>query len=183
MKKNATPLHAASAGHCGALHPAVNLCPAMHTLIQTIEVNQPLRTVYNQWTQFEEFPAIMGSIMSVKQVSSRILHVSARIAGVLREWDAEIREQVPDRCISWRSIRGPRHSGTITFQPVSVQRTRMSVLINFEPAGMLEKMAAALGIIDICVESNLRQFKRMIEFQGISTGAWRGEIHDGKLYC
>ena len=94
----------------------------MSVVEKTVEVQCPLSTVYNQWTQFETFPRFMEGIEEVRQMGDTRLHWRADIAGMEREWDAEITEQVPDREIAWRSTTGPENAGTVTFQQVDPQR-------------------------------------------------------------
>ena len=76
----------------------------MESVEKTIEIDAPVQKVYNQWTQFEEFPKFMEGVTEVRQLDDKRLHWKAEIGGQEREWDAEIYEQVPDQRIAWRSI-------------------------------------------------------------------------------
>src|SRR5687768_10016733 len=100
---------------------------AMSVIEKTVEVQCTLSQVYNQWTQLETFPRFMEGVEEVKQLDDTHLHWHAEIAGVDREWDSEITDQVPDRKIAWRSITGPENGGTVTFQQVDPQRTRVTL--------------------------------------------------------
>ena len=84
---------------------------------QEIEVNVPVRTAYNQWTQFEEFPKFMEGVDEVKQLDDTLLHWAVNVAGKKAEWDAKITEQKPDRRIAWESIDGKQTRGAVTFEP------------------------------------------------------------------
>ncbi|MGH8904388.1 MAG: SRPBCC family protein [Egibacteraceae bacterium] len=148
----------------------------MATVEKTIEVDQPITTVYNQWTQFETFPEFMRGVESVYQLDAKRLHWKADIGFVKREWDAEITEQVPDQTIAWRSIGDVRNDGRVSFQPVTPDRTRVIVRFDYDPHGFIEKVGDKLNLVDQRVEEDLERFKDFIESRGPETGAWRGEI-------
>ena len=112
----------------------------------SIEVNARLRAVYNQWTQFEEFPHFMEGVEEVRQEGEKRLFWKAKIAGRVKEWEAEITNQVPDQRIAWESIDGSTNSGTITFEEISADWTRINATIGYEPEGLLEKTGDALGV-------------------------------------
>jgi uncharacterized membrane protein len=149
----------------------------MSTVQKSIEVKQPVSTVYNQWTQFESFPEFMEGVESIRQLDDKRVHWHAKIGGVDREWDAEITEQIPDQRISWRSVNGPDNGGTVTFEPLGSDRTRLTVQMAYEPEGMVEKAGDALGAVERRVEGDLERFREFIEKRGQESGAWRGEIH------
>jgi uncharacterized membrane protein len=144
--------------------------------VETIEVEVPVRTAYNQWTQFEEFPRFMEGVEEVRQLDDRRLHWRAEIGGVTREWDATITEQVPDDHIQWRATTGAENAGTVWFRPAGADRTEVRLALTFEPEGMVEKAGEALGLVQRRVRNDLEHFKEMIEERGTETGAWRGEI-------
>jgi len=153
----------------------------MQTIDQSIEVDAPVRTVYNQWTQFEQFPEFMEGVEAVRQLDDRRLHWVAEIAGRRHEWDAEIYEQTPDQQISWRSISGEPNEGSVRFEALAENRTRVHVQLRYQPEGALEKMGDALGVASTRVKGDLKRFKEFIEARGTETGAWRGEIHGGEV--
>ena len=146
------------------------------SIIETIEVNVPLRTAYNQWTQFEDFPKFMENVLEVRQLDDRHLHWRAKVAGEEKEWDAEITEQIPDKRIAWRSVSGPRHGGVVTFHKISDDETRIMLQMEYEPEGTLEKLGDAMGAVRMEARSSLQRFKEMLEQRGTETGAWRGKI-------
>lgn len=148
----------------------------MSTVDKSIDVNVPLRTAYDQWTQFEDFPKFMEGIVEVRQLDDTHLHWSADIAGKRKEWTAEITEQIPDQRIAWRSIDGTPNGGIVTFQSIDVNTTRISVKMDYEPEGVVENVGDAIGILSRRVEGDLERFKSFIEARGESTGAWRGSV-------
>ncbi len=149
----------------------------MSTVEKSIEVNLPVRTVYDQWTQFEEFPQFMEGVERVVQLDDTHLHWVAEIAGVKREWDAEITDQVPDQRIAWRSLGGERNAGLVSFQPNGASSTRVTLAIDFEPDDLVEQIGDKLGFVSKRTEGDLERFKQFIESRGVETGAWRGEVH------
>jgi len=148
----------------------------MEHVEKSIEVDAPVSTVYNQWTQFEEFPRFMEGVEDVKQLDDKRLRWRADIGGKVVEWDAEIFEQIPDRRVAWRSITGELNSGMVNFEPLGPDRTRVSVKINYKPEGAMEKIGSALGVVSQRVHRDLERFKEFIEGRGQETGGWRGQI-------
>ena len=148
----------------------------MSTIEQSIEVNAPLSTVYNQWTQFEEFPQFMDGIDEVRQLDDTHLHWVASFGGTQHEWDSEIVEQVPDQRIAWGNTDGKDNAGVVTFHRIDDQTTRVMVQMDFVPEGIKEKIGDAIGAPDRRVQGDLERFKAMIESRGTETGAWRGEV-------
>jgi uncharacterized membrane protein len=153
----------------------------MERIEKAIEVRAPVSTVYNQWTQFEEFPRFMAGVKEVRQIDDSHVHWHAEIWGKDKEWDAEITEQVPDQRISWRSISGDApNRGSVIFEPLGAERTRVRLIMEYEPQGVVEKTGDALGILSQRVQTTVEQFKKYIESRGAETGAWRGEVHAGQ---
>lgn len=141
-----------------------------------IEVDAPLSMVYNQWTQFEEFPRFMEGVEEVKQLDDKRLRWRAEIGGKVLEWDAEIFEQIPDRRVAWRSLTGALNSGMVNFESLGPNKTKIWLKLNYKPEGAMEKIGSALGVISQRVEGDLERFKEFIESRGSETGAWRGHI-------
>lgn len=151
----------------------------MERIEKNIEVNAPLSAVYNQWTQFEEFPRFMEGVKSVRQLDDQHLAWHAEVMGHDVEWTAEIAEQIPDQRIAWRSTSGRPNSGAVYFSPIDADRTKITLVMEYEPLGAAEKIADALGALSLRVEGDLRRFKKFIEERGTATGGWRGEIREG----
>ena len=143
---------------------------------ESIEVNVPVRTAYNQWTQFEDFPKFMDSVHEVRQLDNRHLHWRAQVAGKEKEWDAEITEQIPDKRIAWRSTSGVPNGGVVSFHKIADNVTRIMLQMDYQPEGAIEQIGDALGAVRMEARSNLQRFKDMIEARGHETGAWRGAV-------
>ncbi len=150
----------------------------MSTIEKSIEVNVPLSTAYNQWTQFEEFPQFMEGVDEVRQIDDTHLHWVASFGGSQHEWDAEITEQIPDERVAWRNTDGKENAGVVTFHKINDQTTRVMVQMDFVPEGIKEKIGDAIGAPERRVEGDLERFKELIESRGVETGAWRGEVHN-----
>jgi uncharacterized membrane protein len=148
----------------------------METIEKYIDVNEPIQTVYNQWTQFEDFPRFMEGIEKVTQFDNTHLHWVANVGGKNLEWDATISEQIPDKRIVWYSDRGAVHSGMVSFNPVGPEITRVTLRIDYEPEGFVEGTGDKLGFVSRRVEGDLKRFKEFIESRGAETGAWRGAV-------
>src|SRR5690606_41368014 len=148
----------------------------MTTITESVEVAVPVRTAYNQWTQFEEFPRFMGGVAEVRQLSDTRTHWVTTVGGVTREFDAEITEQVPDRRVAWESISGARQAGTVDIEPVAADRSRVTVRMEYEPQRFTEKVADAMGLLRRQVRRDLDRFRDFIEERGTETGGWRGEV-------
>jgi len=151
-----------------------------NTVVQEIEVDVPISTAYNQWTQFEEFPKFMEGVDEVKQLDDTLIHWAATVAGKKAEWDAKIIEQEPDRRIAWESVDGKRTRGTVTFEPAGPSRTRVRLNMSYTPDGIAEKVGSAAGLDDRRVRGDLERFRQLIESVGAESGAWRGEIKSGE---
>ena len=151
----------------------------MERIEKTIEVDRPLRTVYNQWTQFEEFPRFMHGVKEVKQLDDTHVHWHAELYGKDKEWDAEITEQRPDEKIGWKSVSGDApNAGTVRFEPLGPNRTRVRLIMAYDPQGFVEEAGDALGLLSASVQSSVTNFKKYIESRGSEDGAWRGTVHD-----
>jgi uncharacterized membrane protein len=145
----------------------------------SIEVDVPISTAYNQWTQFEDFPNFMKDVEEVRQVDDTHLHWRANIAGKPVEWDSEITTQIPDRRISWRSTSGPPNSGAVTFDRVTDNRTRITLRMSYRAPGLVEKVGDALGAVRMELSGNLHRFADFIQSRQRETGAWRGTVQGG----
>jgi uncharacterized membrane protein len=141
---------------------------------KSIQVDVPVSTAYNQWTQFEDFPHFMGGVREVRQLDDQRLHWVAEIAGVRREWEAAILEQVPDQKVAWAATGGATNAGAVRFEPAGPGSTIVYLELEYEPEGLVEQVGDKLGIVGRQVTSDLERFKALIEDQGYESGAWRG---------
>ncbi|MHA7178700.1 SRPBCC family protein [Arthrobacter sp. MDB2-24] len=142
---------------------------------ETVVVNLPVTTVYNQWTQFEEFPHFMGGIKQITQLSDDRLEWVAEIGGIRRQWEARILEQVPDRKVSWAATEGATNAGTVSFEDLG-GTTRVNLVLEYEPEGLVEKIGDKLNVVENQAKADLQKFKAFIESESYSTGAWRGTV-------
>ncbi|HEU4908869.1 MAG TPA: SRPBCC family protein [Propionibacteriaceae bacterium] len=145
---------------------------------KSLLVNVPVSTAYNQWTQFEDFPQFMGGVKSVTQLSDDRLEWVAEIAGVRRQWQAKILEQVPDRKIVWAATEGATNAGAVNFEDVGGGQTRVNLILEYEPEGLVEKVGDKLNIVENQAEADLERFKAFIESERYATGAWRGKVNE-----
>jgi uncharacterized membrane protein len=150
----------------------------MANIEKTIDVDVPVTTAYNQWTQFEEFPRFMEGIEQVQQLDDQRLHWVAEIGGKKEEWDARITEQTPDQRVAWTSTDGGRNAGIVTFHQLAGDKTRVMLKMDYEPEGFVEKAGDMAGFVGRRVEGDLKRFKEFIEARGQETGAWRGQVHE-----
>ena len=147
---------------------------------KSVDVAVPVTTAYNQWTQFEEFPRFMDGVQEVQQLDDRRLHWKAELGGRFKEWDAEIREQVPDQKIIWQSLDGSANAGQVVFEPIDANRTRVRVEMSYDTEGILEDVGDLLGFLDRRVDGDLERFKAFIEERGSETGGYRETLQNPK---
>ena len=152
----------------------------MASVTESITVNCPVSTTYNQWTQFEEFPRFMEGVESVKQLDDTHLHWVAEVNGKRHEWDAEITDQRPDKVIAWRSVDGRENAGRVLFEAIDASTTKVTVEMEHETEGMMEALGSAIGSDSRQVKSDLERFKELVETRGAETGAWRGQVEQGQ---
>ena len=148
----------------------------MATIETSVELDVPVSTAYNQWTQFEDFPKFMEGIAEVRQIDDTHLHWTADFAGQQREWDAEITEQTPDERIAWKATSGSGNAGVVTFHHLAQGKSKVMLQLEFDPEGFVEQVGDKLGIVRLRTEADLGRFKAFIESRGQETGAWRGEV-------
>ena len=151
----------------------------MSKIQKTIEVDVPVATAYNQWTQFEEFPQFMDGVEEVRQLGDTRLHWVASVGGHRAEWDAKILEQHPDRQISWISEDGKKTRGTVTFESLGEKQTLVRLSLGYQAEGFVEAVGSAAGLDRRRVEGDLERFKELIEGRGTESGAWREDISAG----
>jgi uncharacterized membrane protein len=153
----------------------------MSRIIESIEVDVPVRVAYDQWTQFEDFPKFMEGVDRVVQLDDKTLEWTATIAGKTKHWRAGIVEQQPDELVAWRTTEGAQNDGLVRFEPRGADRTNVVLQLDVEPEGLVEKAGDALGIVERRVRGDLERFKEFIESRGQATGAWRGRVDDGQV--
>jgi uncharacterized membrane protein len=148
----------------------------MSQIVETIDVDVPVRTAYDQWTQFEEFPLFMEGVEKVEQLDDTHIAWTADVGGIKKSWTAEIAEQKPDERIAWRAVDGAENAGVVTFHRLSDDKTRVALQLDVEPEGPVEKVGDALGFVARRAKGDMERFKKFIEARGRETGAWRGTV-------
>ena len=148
----------------------------MATIEESVDVQVPVSTAYNQWTQFAEFPQFMEGVEEIRQLDDRHLHWRANFGGTTHEWDAEVTEQLPDERVAWRNVDGKDNAGVVTFHQLAPDATRIMVQMDWVPEGIKEKVGDALGAADRRVRGDLNRFKELIETRGQESGGWRGDV-------
>jgi uncharacterized membrane protein len=148
----------------------------MSGVTESVDVAVPVRTAYDQWTQFEEFPRFMEGVKRIDQTSDTMTHWEVEIAGINREFDARITEQIPDERVAWTSTGGAKHAGVVTFHRLDDKHTRVTTQMEIDPEGVIEQAADKTGVLKLRVKGDLRRFKEFIESRGAETGAWRGNV-------
>jgi len=148
----------------------------MSTIVESVDVEVPVRTAYDQWTQFESFPKFMEGVKSVRQLDDTTIEWVAEIAGREERWKARITEQEPDQRIAWTAIDGAKNAGVVTFHRLAEGRTRVTLQLEVDPEGPVESVGDALGVVQRRVKGDVERFKDFIEGRGVETGAWRGKV-------
>src|ERR1700712_1204024 len=145
-------------------HPALSHRgePVTTRVEKTIVVNVAVRIAYNQWTQFEDFPQFMGGVKSVTQLGDDRLQWVAEIAGIRRQWEARVVEQVPDQKVAWAATSGATNAGSVTFEPLEAGKTSVHLSLEYEPEGLVEKVGDKLNVVENQAEGDLERFKAFI---------------------
>lgn len=149
----------------------------MNAIQESIRIERPVRVVYDQWTQFEDFPHFMEGVKEVKQLDDRHVRWEIEMGGFIKRWEAEITDQVPDQHIVWESTEGPRSTGKVTFEALADDATMVTLDMTYTPEGVVENLGALLGLIALRVARDLQCFKDFVEARGEPPRSWRGEIH------
>lgn len=151
----------------------------MPQVIETVDVDVPVTVAYNQWTQFESFPEFLSYVQEIVQLDDTHNHWKVNIAGVEREFDTVITEQLPDDRIAWRTEGGEEnHAGVVTFHKLSDTSSRVTVQLDWEAEGFAEKLGALVGADDRAIKGDMQRFKEFIESRGVAEDGWRGTVEN-----
>jgi uncharacterized membrane protein len=149
----------------------------MPNAIETVDVNVPVAVAYNQWTKFEEFSSFLSVVEAITQVTDTLTEWKVKVGGVERTFEARITEQHPDERVAWNSTGGEvDHAGVVTFHKLAENKTRVTVQLDWEAKGLVEKAGAALGVDNHAIKKELTNFKEFIEAKGTDDGGWRGDV-------
>ncbi len=148
---------------------------------QSVDVAVPIEEAYDQWTRFEEWPEFMHRVDSVQQVDDSTIHISTKVWGITKEFEAEIVEQRPDERIEWHSEDGLMNSGVVTFHSLAPRLTRIEVTMDVKPDSLVEKAGRGMRFTKRAVRGDLHRFKAYVEMEEHSDKGWRGTIEDGDV--
>lgn len=149
----------------------------MSSVEESVEVEVPVTTAYNQWTQFEQFPQFMEGVERIEQRTPTLTHWVTSVDGARREFDAEITEQIPDERVAWTTVSGEvRQAGVVTFHRLDATRTKVMLQLEHDPQGIADTLADKLGLVRRQAKGDLGRFKTYIESRGTADGAWRGQV-------
>lgn len=148
----------------------------MAKIEQSVEIHGPVRNVYQQMTQFDEYPLFMDGVREVRQLDEAHLHWRGEKGGKEIEWDSEITERVQDKVIAWRSTSGPKNTGRVSFQSAANDVTRVTVSMESDDVATGDAGKAARQRLD----SDLQRFKEMVESQPAGSAVARGAGQEGQ---
>lgn len=145
----------------------------MSAIVESVTVNVPVMEAYGQWSRLDELPKFMSGVSRVDIGPGGLTHWVVDIGGVTREFDAKVLTAEPNRRVAWESIEGPRHSGSVEFEPVDAGSTLVTAQLDINPEGFAESAADKLGLLNLELKRDLANFKTYME----DTAARRGERH------
>lgn len=151
-------------------------------IVEDIDIGAPVSEVYNQWTQFQEFPNFTKGVQSVEPTDEVESTWRFKIAKANRSVKATVTEQIPDRRIVWTS-EGAKGStkGVVTFHPLADDLTKVLLVLEYYPGGFVEKTGNIWRAAGRRARLDLKHFRRFVSMNGEATGSWRGEIRDGEV--
>ena len=127
------------------------------------DVAVPVDRAYQAWTKFDQFPQFMHRVLSVEQNGRDKISWQEKIWFSKRQWKGQITERRKNDRIVWKTTSGMAHKGIVSFHKLDDNLTRVMVDIEFEPSGMVEKMASGLRFVKRAVQSDLARFKAFVE--------------------
>jgi uncharacterized membrane protein len=148
---------------------------------QAVDIGVPIATVYNQFTQFEEWPKFMHRVTSVSQEDETHIAFKSKIWGVSKEFQAEIDEQRPDERVKWHVVEGLSHKGVVTFHELAPRLTRVELNVDVEPGSLIEKFARGARHVKRAMRADLHRFKAYVVMNEEESGEWRGTIDEGEV--
>lgn len=151
-------------------------------IVEMIDVGLPLRTVYDHWTQFEDFSSFTKGVSSVKMSDEIESDWKLKVAWSNRSWKATVQEQVPDERIVWTSEGSLASTqGVISFHELTPDLTRIVVVVEYYPSGFFEKTGNLWRAQGRRLRLDLKHFQRYVTLTDEEADGWRGEIRDGEV--
>ncbi|WP_030219761.1 SRPBCC family protein [Streptomyces sp. NRRL WC-3626] len=151
-------------------------------IMEHIDVGVPLRTAYDQWTQFQDFSTFAKGVKSANKADDVTSDWQAKVFWSSRSWKAKTTEQVPDDRIAWSSegAKGTTR-GVVSFHRLDDNLTRVLLVIEYYPTGLFEKTGNIWRAQGRRARLDLKHFARFITIKGEAEDSWRGEIRDGEV--
>jgi uncharacterized membrane protein len=151
-------------------------------IIEHIDVGVPLRTAYDQWTQYQDFSTFAKGVKSASRADDTTSDWQAKIWWSNRSWKATTTEQIPDDRIAWTS-EGAKGTtkGVVSFHRLTDDLTRVLLVIEYYPSGLFEKTGNIWRAQGRRARLDLKNFVRFITIKGEAEDGWRGEIRDGEV--
>jgi len=146
------------------------------------DVAVPVDKAYEAWTRFDDFPKFMHRVLNVEKKGDNRVSWQEKIWFSRRQWEGEITERRPNDRIVWKTKSGMSHKGIVSFHKLNDNLTRVMVDMEFEPTGMIEKMASGLRFVKRAVQADLARFKAFVEMEdakGIEYRSSGGDEDDG----
>jgi len=164
-------------GHAAPGHGSGRRMPIQ----QSVDVAVPVKTAYNHWTEFEDWPEFMHRIESAEQVDDGTVSFQAKIWGINKRFEADIVEQHPDERIEWNVTEGYAHTGVVTFHPLAKNLTRIDVSLDVEPSNIIDKASRGMRFVKRAVRGDLHRFKAYVELDKEDKDGSRKTIEEGKV--
>ncbi len=151
-------------------------------VIEFIDVGVPLRTAYDQWTQYQDFSTFAKGVKNAGRADDTTSDWQLKVFWSNRSWKAHTTEQVPDERISWSSggAKGTT-KGVVTFHELAPNLTRVLLVVEYYPKGLFEKTGNIWRAQGRRIRLDLKHFARFITLKGETDDGWRGEIRDGEV--
>ncbi len=179
--KDALPGGGGSGGGGGGGKPTKST-----NIVEEIDIGAPIDVVYNQWTQFQDFPTFMKKVNSVEQEEDTKVSFKAQVLWSHRTWEAQILEQIPNDRIVWRSKGEKGHvDGAVTFHELAPNLTRVLVVLEYFPQGLFERTGNLWRAQGRRARLELKHFRRHVMAHAMIDSdeleGWRGEIEGGEV--
>src|SRR2546421_3872263 len=127
------------------------------------DVAVPVEKAYQAWTKFDEFPKFMHRVLNVDRKGQDRVAWQEKIWFSKRQWEGRITERRKNDRIVWRTTSGMNHKGVVSFHKLDDNLTRVMVTMEFEPNGMIEKLASGLRFVKRAVQADLARYKAYVE--------------------
>jgi hypothetical protein len=147
------------------------------------DVAVPVERAYSAWLEFDKYPRFMHRVLNVEEKGRDRLSWQEKIWFSKRQWEGRITDKRENDRIAWKTTSGMSHKGVVTFHRLDDNLTRVMVDMEFEPNGMMEKMASGLRFVKRAVQADLARFKAYVEMEdakGIEYRSTRDDEQDEK---